>query len=132
MAEFPAISLWTDAVRIRDQLLEEGWRSPDTYCNFFASASEASAVYLFLVHDLETNFHKALVGYVGMAKCLRKRWVNHPVLAEINHAPRFWAMRWFLPIASSDLRIREREYIQRFNPPWNINGRRRGFANGNP
>ena len=107
-------------------LVDDGWSSPDTHDNFYSPISEIPAIYLFLLHE-RTFYEKAIVGYVGMSRNLLQRLSSHEVLAEIRCGD-FWAMRWFKPTARPELRRTEKEYIAKFDPPWNIIGRQRGIA----
>ena len=125
MAQFPALPLWTDAQKVHGVLVEDGWCSPDTYCNFFAPFIDNSAVYLFLLHRRSDDYRTAMVAYVGMSTRLTQRMASHDVLPEL-YTPDCWPMRWFKPTPAEKLRETERKYIVRFDPPWNIVGQRRG------
>ena len=119
---------WAEAVKLRSELEGAGWLSPDTYCRFFETPTNEPAVYLFMLWDDETlgmRDARAFVAYVGQSTKLAQRWTGHPVYAEIN-GPGVWVQRWFMPTEKPLLRARERELIQRFDPPWNIVGRSRG------
>ncbi|KRS17518.1 hypothetical protein [Roseovarius indicus] len=119
---------WLDSKEIKKALVEDGWRSPDTYDNFYCTAPLSPAVYLFLLHDVEKEFYsKALVAYVGMSVQLACRWHGHEILNEIS-VPGYWPMRWFKPTPERKLRQVERKYIQKFDPAWNVIGRTRGVA----
>ena len=120
-------SVWSDAKLIRSFLVRDGWRSPDTYCNFYARVTDIPAVYLFLLYmdAYGSGYDKAMVAYVGMSTALRTRIYSHNVLPQLNR-PGYWPMRWFKPTFVGNLRSTERHYIERFNPPWNISGRKRG------
>lgn len=124
---------WQNSETIRDQLLKEGWRTEDTYCNYFEEIKNFSAIYLFLLHDhrlVWASPDKAFIGYVGMATRLKQRLLGHPILNEIyEQFEHFYAQRWFLRTPIVSLRQVERKHIQRFNPPWNIIGRQRGINN---
>lgn len=124
MAEFPALPLWTDAQEVRSFLVRDGWLSPDTYDNCFAPIIDDSAVYLFLLYQRD-DFQRAIIAYVGMSTKLSQRITGHEVLSQLRTSE-CWAMRWFKPTPSQELRAKERQYITRFDPPWNIVGRRRG------
>jgi hypothetical protein len=115
---------WGCAKSLKDELQSDDWFSPDTYCNFFKEVTEGPAVYLFLLHKTET-YTDALIAYVGMSTCLDQRLASHNILPDL-HKPGFWPMRWFKPIAEQNLRGVERDYIRKFDPPWNIVGRKRG------
>lgn len=116
--------IWIDAPKIRDLLIDDGWRSPDTYCNYFEPITSDPAVYLFLLHR-RGEYDKAFVAYVGMSIKLNQRMRGHPILVELN-ADDYWPMRWFKPTPKPELRDVERKYITQFNPPWNIVGRPKG------
>jgi len=123
---------WLDAMDFRKSLVSDGWKTPNTYDNFFAFPTKGPAVYLFLLHGWDTkhdfhNFETALVAYVGMSKKLRQRWATHVVLREIEATGRY-IQKWFLPTPDANLRDCERKLIKSFDPPWNIQGRKRGVA----
>lgn len=109
---------------LRSELVGDGWKTPDTYCNCFSRITNRPAVYLFLLVDRAT-YDMGMVAYVGMSKKLSQRLTGHPVLGEIQDTGH-WAMRWFKPVGECDLRQVEAKYITQFDPPWNINGRHRG------
>ena len=113
-----------DAQELTNALKKEGWRTPQTYCNCFDEAGNFPAVYLFLLVDPQT-YRDCAVAYVGMSKRLLSRWNGHNILPQLEASP-YWTQRWFMRVPAPRLREIEAEYIQRFDPPWNINGRRRG------
>ena len=80
MAEFPNTPPWTDTRATRALLIADGWKSPDTYCNFFQEITDLSAIYLFLL--LDDSFERGLVSYVGMSKNLKGRMNGHEILRE--------------------------------------------------
>ena len=126
MAKHLTFSLWTDARSIRCLLAKDGWLTPDTYTsNMFAPLSKGAAVYLFLSYQ-KSDFDNALVSYVGQSTNLCQRLAAHEILRDLDQN-NFWTMRWFRRTRHSLLRDVEREYIRRFNPPWNIIGRQRGI-----
>lgn len=123
---------WRDAMAFRKSLVSEGWKTPNTYDNCFAYPIKGPAVYLFLLHGWDTrddfhNFDKALVAYVGMSRRFCQRWATHVILREIEATGRY-VQKWFLPTRPADLPTQEHELIQKFDPPWNIQGRKRGVA----
>lgn len=123
MAQFPAMPLWTDARTARQMLSNDGWKSPDTYCNSFQEITNRPAIYLFFVTN--ESYQKGFVAYVGMSQNLKQRMSGHEILGELNLG-KFWPMRWFKRTGVDRLRDAESKYIRRFNPPWNIIGKRRG------
>jgi hypothetical protein len=117
---------WLDAKETTQILASHGWKSPDTYCQYFEPEGEFSAVYLFAIFEPE-QFDRTLIAYVGMSRCLERRWSNHNILPELN-ASNYWPKRWFKRVPARSLRTVERDLIQKFDPPWNIIGRRRGMV----
>ena len=115
---------WGDARAIQLGLIAEGWRTPSTYSDHFDEITDRPAVYLFLLMNRET-YREAIVAYVGMSTRLSQRLSGHNILPLLSRDD-LWPMRWFKPVERRDLRRVEREYITRFDPPWNIVGRRRG------
>lgn len=111
---------------IKEDLLADGWVSPDTYSNFFAPVTRKPAVYLFLRFESD-DYKRALVAYVGMSKDLQQRLNTHNILPLVQ-ADGSWVMRWFKPTRAADLRTVEDHYIKKFDPPWNIIGRPRGLV----
>lgn len=123
---------WQDAQTIRRSLVGDGWLTPNTYDNCYSPPIDGAAVYLFLLHGWDDrdglpNFDKALVAYVGMSKRLIRRWAAHPVFREIE-ATGGYTQKWFLPTMAEGLRDTELDLIQKFDPPWNIQGRKRGVV----
>lgn len=107
---------------------DDGWRSPDTYSDkFFDDVINGSAVYAIEAFDANHCFTKktTFIAYIGMATNLARRFAGHEVITLIKKDG-FWPKRWFKPTPTHLLRITERQYIERFNPPYNIIGRRRG------
>ncbi len=131
MEEFQATPLWTDARKASALLVDDGWFCPDSYTKYFSPIIDESAVYLFQLYNAEDlSFTKALFAYVGMSTRLKFRLSGHEILRQIQDQyswPHYWPCRWFKPTKIDDLRAVERSYIERFNPPWNIIGKRRGI-----
>lgn len=111
---------------LRDYLIADGWKTPDTYSNHFAAIESLSAVYLFLMVS-GGSFDSGVVAYVGMSTNLKQRLSAHEIFAQIDR-PEVWVMRWFKPVPQASLREVEAAYIAHFNPPWNIIGRPRGMV----
>lgn len=121
---------WSDAQALKRNLISQGWHTPDTYGNEYESPKNQSAVYLFLLHGWvdDEDFHdfgKAIVAYVGMSARLKQRWQTHNVLRDLRASGRY-IQRWFQPVPKVDLRERELILIKEYEPPWNIQGRKRG------
>lgn len=114
---------WTDARKFKNNLYDDGWRSPDTYDNAFLSPIDGSAVYLFLAHN--EMFDRAFVAYVGMSTNLVQRFSGHSIYRELCQSP-YWPQRLFKPMDECALRDAERDLIQELDPPWNIACRKRG------
>lgn len=117
-------SPWGDAKSMANDLVGDGWVSPDTYSNSFSPVTNRPAVYLFLLHETNT-YRRAMVAYVGMSRTLLQRLSDHNILPDL-HATGYWPMRWFKPVRTDSLRTVERAYIEKYDPAWNIIGRRRG------
>lgn len=119
---------WTGALDLRGRLVNDGWLTPDTYSHYFSKIPGGSAVYLLMLYKPEQlpTFQHALVAYVGMATVLSRRLRGHEVLSELRQTDSF-VMRWFKRTKRSHLRETESYYIDLFDPPWNIQGRRRGI-----
>ena len=115
-----------DYPALRDRLACEGWRTPQCYSNSFDSAGDFPAVYMFILVNSET-FLTARPAYVGMSTRLAQRWTGHPVIAQLDSLGP-WVQRWFLRVPKQQLRSVEAANIQRFEPPWNVIGRRRGVG----
>lgn len=109
---------------VRDLLIGAGWFSPDTYCDHFEPLPDGPGVYIFVAADLGSMV--ARVAYVGQSKRLRRRLVVHEIRTLIEQED-FWAQRWFRPVPLDALRTTERQYIEHFDPPYNLIGRRRGL-----
>lgn len=121
-----------DSKGLESVLLEQGWATSDTYCNHFKPIPDAPGVYLFECLDFD-NFFKSLgIVYVGQAKRLVRRleFSAHEVLKEIygDDSRNWWIRRWFKEFPAEQLRTVERSYIEFYDPPFNIVGKRRGFA----
>jgi hypothetical protein len=110
---------------IRDSLLDDGWKTPDTYTNDFEEIPASSAVYLFLAYRRGYDLREAFVAYVGMSKNAAARVAQHPIFSMVADDG-FWPQRWFKPVAAGQLRNAERRYIIQFDQPYNIIGRQRG------
>jgi hypothetical protein len=122
---------WLNANDFRRELVADGWHTPDTYDNCYAMPTRGAAVYMFLSfgedeRDRLPDFTRTVVAYVGMSKRLNRRWVAHSVLREIRERSSYM-QRWFKPCEADALRPVEAELIQKYDPPWNIQGRKRGI-----
>ena len=117
---------WVDTQKLNEELMSDGWLSPDTYCNNFAVITHRPAVYLLSVLNRKNYFSHCLVAYVGMSIDLKKCLSNHEILPLLEGED-LWVERWFLPTKKQDLRAIESKYIRAFNPPWNILGKKRGL-----
>lgn len=109
---------------LQRDLVSEGWKTPNSYGSDFAPVKNIPGVYLFMVVD-DYDFKRSFVGYVGMSVKLLQRVAGHPIKAELD-ALGLWVPIWFKPTPANGLRDFERTCIQRFDPPWNIIGKKRG------
>lgn len=111
-------------VEWRHWLETDGWLTPNTYGREYADFGNFAAVYLFVTVDIGESWDFR-VSYVGMSTNLLQRMTGHPIFAEVS-AGGGYVQRWFKPTPREKLRETERQYIRRFNPPWNISGKARG------
>lgn len=109
---------------LRDQILSEGWLSPNTYTNSYAEMGDIPAVYLFLMIE-PYRMVEAMVGYVGMSRKLKTRISGHQIRPLLVDAG-YHVQTWFRPVEPERLRAVEGDVIAQYDPPWNIAGRRRG------
>jgi hypothetical protein len=121
---------WLAARDFQKRLMSCGWKTPDTYDNCYSAPIAGPAVYMFLSYGSDArdglpDFDRAIVAYVGMSARLCARWKAHLILREIERRSRY-LQRWFRPTPESDLRHEELRLIQEYDPPWNIQGRKRG------
>lgn len=121
-----AADYWQDARELSVWFQEDGWWSPDTYARHFRELPTRPAVYVLMPYCREF-YARAFVAYVGMSIDVQRRLAGHEVLREIK-SPSVWVKRWFKPTPTPALRDVERRYIQRFDPPWNLVGRKKGIA----
>lgn len=124
MVEFGNTPNWVDSRETKKLLASEGWFCIDSYAKDYAPPIDGPAVYLFLLYDME-DYSKAIFAYVGMSVALKRRMSCHEVLAELRRGEH-WPCRWFKPTPVDDLRSMERACIERFDPAWNIVGKKRG------
>lgn len=115
-----------DYVILRDGLEREGWETPQTYCNSFGEAGDFPAVYMFVLVD-HMNMKISRPAYVGMSTRLSQRWSGHEVLSELEDMDA-WVQRWFLRVPRCKLREVESFNINKFDPPWNVIGKKRGAS----
>lgn len=124
------VARWLPARDLQRHLMSAGWKTPDTYDNCYSEPITGPAVYLFLSFTTDPrdglpDFDRALISYVGMSTRLYARWSAHRILKEIEGRSRY-LQRWFKPTAKEELRGEEYRLIQEYDPPWNIQGRKRG------
>jgi hypothetical protein len=115
---------WIEWTVLGNELVADGWKTPHSYANHFADIEDIPAVYMFVLID--TPFYElALPAYVGMSTRLLQRVSRHPMKAQIQ-TPDALTQTWFKPAPKCDLRRIEADYIKKYDPKWNIVGRRRG------
>ena len=117
---------WGDAMALRRDLEDDGWKTPNTYCKFFAPIPKGPGVYVLTVVETET-FQRGFAAYVGMSNNLMLRLQNHNIIPLLER-PGIHVMRWFKKVRPASLRETEASYIHRFDPPWNIAGKVRGVT----
>jgi excinuclease UvrABC nuclease subunit len=103
------------------------WLTPNTYDHNFAEPS-GSGIYLLCQRKIwydHSGKVRFKILYVGMSKNLRLRIEGHSVLSELRES--FEDVVVFFRNYPGELRKLERDFIQKFNPPYNIIGRKRGI-----
>ena len=103
-----------------DDILGEGWMTPNTYCNKFAPLGDFPAVYALVVYDAEWTYK---IAYIGMSRRLSKRFGSHHAVAEIKKSGAFYYQTWFKKMDADALRDEERRLIQEYDPPLNLIGK---------
>jgi hypothetical protein len=127
-----------DFYPVSSELSALGWKTPNTYDSHTYKQIPASpGLYLFLYDDIDRRKDTCkpeAVLYVGMSRNLAKRQIGHEVYREIitglqaKHGNFFYCGRWFKEVRTEELRAAERTLILKYNPPYNIIGRKRGMA----
>lgn len=115
-------------LELSDELAAEGWKTPNSYGGDFAVVPETSGVYLFALVDVGVSVSDhatGLVGYVGMSKNLLKRVSAHPTKRKIEKLGVYIRV-YFLTAPADEIRDLERDLIRRFNPAWNLIGKKVG------
>ena len=113
---------------LQERLIKDGWKSPNTYGGEFGVVPCSAGVYLFTITDMSYSKPMkwgGLVAYVGMSKNLSKRVSAHPTKRKIDKLDLSLKV-WFLPACADQIRDLERDLIRRFNPPWNLIGKKIG------
>jgi excinuclease UvrABC nuclease subunit len=110
-------------------LAREGWQSPNAYSKSFADLPRASGIYLFLVYpDFNASAQPGIVGYVGKSINIKQRMTGHEMATQIRaDLPEAYVQRWFKKVPKAELEAAEIQAIRRFDPPYNIQYRRRGI-----
>jgi hypothetical protein len=114
-----------DYANIKNDLVSDGWLSPNTYDNYFEPVDNIPSIYILTMVD-QYDYQNGLIAYVGMSINLAQRLSGHSVRKEIENEG-FWVPVWFKPTAKEDLRTTELSYIKKYNPPWNVIGKKRGI-----
>lgn len=110
---------------LRSSLISDGWRSPDVYSNLFEAVPDSSGVYLILAVN-RFFYDNGFIAYVGMAtRLIRRITTNHEMMRVVEQEG-LWPQRWFRLEKPKLLRQRERHYIETYDPPFNVVGRRCG------
>lgn len=113
-------------------LEDKGWRTPNSYSNTFASLPSGPGVYALIrpaiVKDSSTGSGRNIVLevlYIGMSTNLSRRFLNHAIKRAFDKKGEYVQI-WFKPCPKHQLRVRERNLIQKYDPPFNIIHRVRG------
>jgi hypothetical protein len=123
--ELPGSLNVLDWKELSREFRESGWGTPQSpfgYCK----PPNIPAVYIFVMLD-KNLYEKCAIAYVGMSRQIGERFTNHPKFHEISKLD-YHLMRYFLPVPQDELRSLERDLMQRFNPPWNIQGKVAGIV----
>ena len=122
----PKMVQWQKSREFKRLLIADEWKTPDTYGNEFEIEPDGPGIYLFLSHDSDT-FLECFPAYVGMSKRVQQRWQGHSVLSVLSQT-NYWCQKWFKHVTPSRLRDIERTYINKFEPPFNLIGIKRGLC----
>ena len=117
---------------------EREWLTPNTYDPNFSSLPGKAGIYLLVVRAVMLGQSKTIhrVAYVGMSLNLKKRadLTRHPVgraLGKWTDKIRDYKKHAMVGVCvyfrqvGSNLRATERAFIQKFNPPCNLIGRKK-------
>lgn len=96
------------------------WRTPQTYCNRYATLGDFPAVYALVVFPTWETYK---IVYVGMSKRIGRRFHVHHAVREIQKKYEYYQV-WFRHTDVDCLREAERDLIQKYDPPLNIIGKR--------
>lgn len=115
-----------------DDLVTAGWRTPSTYDNRdYGCPQPLPGIYLFAVFP-PPLYHPeahALIAYVGKSLKISRRIAQHSVLrAILAEAPEAYVQPWFQHLPAEHIGEVEVEAIKKYNPPFNIQHRRRGLS----
>ena len=115
------------ASRTARPFLLDGWLTPNSYGQDYAPLPKGAGIYAFtyFVFDID-DIHEFIL-YVGMSTNIAQRVANHNLLPKLRSKHRFVAV-YFFPLHRSSIREKEREFIRKFKPPYNIIGRIAGEA----
>lgn len=115
-----------------DELIAEGWKTPNTYSKCYAHIPSDSGVYLLFIFPHfgigsrvpESRWRDGRVGYVGKSSNLAQRIVGHPVIRRMSRDfPDCYIQRWFQAHPTNQIDAMEIQMIGRFDPPYNVQHR---------
>lgn len=108
----------------------EEWLTPNCYsAKTFGKPPAGPGVYLFVrvTVKYEPRRIKYRVLYAGMSRNVKRRVLTHDIKNILYEKYGISDVQlFFKPTEIELLRAAERELITKFNPPYNIQGRRRG------
>lgn len=114
MSKVPAIEFHPD-----------GWFTERAYSSErFASLPKGSGIYVLVDIDITDRPFRYAVLYAGMSKNLSRRFKSHAIYQDLCKT--FDIFVFFKPCERSELRKKEKDIIQCFNPPYNLQLRMRG------
>ena len=100
-------------------IIEEGFRTPDTYDNSFKILPSSCGVYFILgtINTFGSKIIKQEIIYVGCSANLKKREHKHPILKK--HRREYSYVQFFFK-CDDNYKVTEIELIKKFKPRYNI------------
>jgi excinuclease UvrABC nuclease subunit len=110
------------------ELIASGWRTQDSYYKQYEMIPDESGVYMITaITDRPYGTPTTeVIAYIGMSKRLSSRHKAHPITKEL-YRQKYYCRVFFKRFPTEKIRVIERELIHKYNPPYNIIGKRRGI-----
>jgi excinuclease UvrABC nuclease subunit len=119
--------------KLSADLSKDGWRTPNTYNNFYGELPEEAGIYLFVICKYRQvkpgakryrQWMEGVIAYVGKSTCLKRRIQTHNVLREIRKQhPNCFIQTWFVRAQVDLIGTLEIDTIKKFDPPYNVQHR---------